>query len=95
MLRQKSHWPWINNGNSPPEALAANPQRRIRITENETRKLPQNAHQIRVFAGGAWVSSLHTNNVLHQGQSLTLGRKHEDVVVTAAGRQPLVLEIIS
>ena len=68
--------------------------RRIRITEHEARALPGGVRQIRVFSGGAWVSSFGENVLLYEGQSLLLGDKQGSVAVTAIGRRPVVLELL-
>ena len=68
--------------------------RRIRVTEDEARLLPQDARAIRVFSGGAWVSHRGQDFVLREGQTLSLCDDHDGAVVTSIGRQPVVLEFL-
>ena len=87
-------WQSIRNMISGQTSVRDDSPRRIRITEHEARTLPSNVREIRVFSGGAWVSSLGEDVVLCEGQALSLGAKDTSVVVTSTGCKPVVLELL-
>lgn len=69
-------------------------QRRIRITEHEVRTLPPGTYKIRIHSGSAWVSWKGQDFVLREGETMRLRCQRHSAVVTATGRQPVVLELL-
>ncbi len=87
-------WQSIRNAVLGYAIVPDHPPQRIRITESESRTLPANVREIRVFSGGAWVSSLGEDSLLYEGQSMILKRNPGSIAVTASGRKPVVLELL-
>ena len=87
-------WQSIRHAFLGQSRLDTRASRRIRVTEDEARLLPQGAHTIRVFSGGAWVSHQGQDFVLREGQILSLRDDDNGAVVTSVGRQPVVLEFL-
>jgi hypothetical protein len=72
------------------------PQRNtVTILETDAYTLPHNVQQIRVLAGGAWVSVAAEDLILAKGESLMLHADRDGVVVTALGHKPLCLELLA
>ena len=68
---------------------------RIRISKDEACTLPANTRAVRVFEGGAWLSHRGEDFLLAEGEILHLRTGSYAPVVTALGRQTLVLEIFA
>jgi hypothetical protein len=69
--------------------------RQVTILETDAYTLPHNVQQIRVLAGGAWISVAAEDVVLTKGESLAFHADRDGVVVTAIGHKPLCLELLA
>ena len=87
-------WQSIRNVITGPILFPDDPDQRIRISQGEVRTVPPRVGEIRVFSGGAWVSSPGQNALLYEGQSLKLHNNQGSVAVTSIGRRPVVLELL-
>ncbi|MCC7448630.1 MAG: hypothetical protein IT324_14515 [Anaerolineae bacterium] len=74
----------------PTAVTAAN---RLTLTNNNVLRLPRHAGKLRVVAGVAWVSAAGRDHIIGAGEGLSLTVNRDAAIVTAVGKNPLVIEV--
>ena len=72
---------------------AANPMLRVMLRHNELFRLPAASPGIEVVAGAAWVTVNGQDIFLASGERLWLSSHRDAVLVSALGRNPVILEV--
>lgn len=72
---------------------AANPILRLLLCHNELLRLPAASRGIEVVAGKAWVTVNGQDIFLASGERLWLSSRRDAVLISALGRNPVILEV--
>jgi hypothetical protein len=72
---------------------AASPMVRLMLRHNEVFRLPATSRSIAVVAGTAWVTFDGRDIFLAPRERLWLLSRGDSVLISALGRQPLILEV--
>ena len=74
----------------PTAATAAN---RLTLTNPNVLRLPRTVGKMRVISGVAWVSAAGRDHIVGAGEGLSLAMSRDAAIVTAVGKNPLVIEV--
>jgi hypothetical protein len=66
---------------------------RLMLRQNEVLRLPAAGQALKVISGIAWVTVNGRDNFLASGESLRLPSGRDAVLISALGRQSLILEV--
>jgi len=75
-----------------PTVTVAN---RLTLTQNNVLRLPRAVGKVRVVSGVAWVSTGGRDHIIGAGEGLSLAMDRDAAIVTAVGKNPLVIEVAS
>ncbi len=76
------------------ESAAAPTANRLTLTKDNVLRLPRTAGKIRVVSGIAWVSAGGHDHIIGTGEGLSLAMNRDAAIVTAVGKNPLVIEVM-
>ncbi len=79
--------------NTPPFTLTT--PMRVMLMQCETYRVARGQRGLRVRTGQAWVTQNGRDLVLKRGDEIAVEAKHDFAVVSALGRAPLVIELLS
>jgi hypothetical protein len=71
------------------------PQVRLMLLQGEVQRVKSNYRGLRVRSGQAWVTVNGRDLVLKRCEELALNMRHDAPVISALGRTPLVVELLS
>ncbi len=67
---------------------------RVMLMGRETYRVTADQRGLRVRSGRAWITLNGRDVVLKRGEEIALPAKRDSVVVSAAGRAPVVIELL-
>ncbi len=67
---------------------------RVMLLGRETYRVAPNYRGLRVRSGRAWITLDGHDHVVKRGEEIVLQAKHDYAVVSAAGRGPVVIELL-
>jgi len=67
---------------------------RVMLMGRETYRVTADQRGLRVRSGRAWITLDGRDLVLQRGEEIALSARHDDAVVSAAGRGPVVIELL-
>ncbi len=79
--------------NTPPFTVTT--LMRLMLMQRETYRVARGQRGLRVRSGQAWVTQNGLDLVLKRGDEIAVEAKHDFAVVSALGRAPLVIELLS
>ncbi len=80
-------------GNTSPSTVTT--LIRVMLMKGETYRVEPHQRGLRVRAGQAWVTLNGCDFVLKRGDEIAVESKHDFAVVSALGRTPVVIEMLS
>lgn len=83
--------PYLNRPKT--QLKAASLMVRVMLRHNEVFRLPADGQELKVMAGVAWVTVQGCDIFLTSGEYLRLPSRREAALISALGRQPLILEV--